>query len=40
LGSVGYKIASLGVMLARPIIVKLRTKEVSIDNTPDATVKK
>lgn len=30
--SVGYKLASLGVMLVRPIVVKLKAKEVTADN--------
>lgn len=29
IGSVGYKIASLGVQLTRPIVVKLNTKEAT-----------
>ena len=29
LASVGYKLASLGVMLVRPIVVKLKAKEIN-----------
>ena len=32
IGSVGFKIASLGTMLVRPVVVKLKSKESS--NTP------
>lgn len=32
IASMGYKLASLGVMLVRPIVVKLKAKEVTTDN--------
>lgn len=33
IASAGFKLASLGVMLARPIVVKLRAKEVTTEKT-------
>jgi hypothetical protein len=31
LASIGYKLASLGIMLVRPIVVKLKSKEVTTE---------
>lgn len=31
IASIGYKLASLGVMLVRPIVVKLKSKEVTAE---------
>jgi len=37
--SIGYKIGSLGAMLARPVIVKLKTKEGEIVSEDASTLK-
>ena len=37
IGSIGYKLASLGIMMIRPIVVKLKAKEVGVDISPTNT---
>lgn len=37
IGSIGYKLASLGIQLIRPIVVKLKAKEVEVDASPTNT---